>query len=428
MDSPSIQIILKQIDNAMLNIAEKEFCATKFVVLDTKLKELKNYVISCKGLPSFKVSILLTLCTFIRAISKRKTSRNGANAIPGPTRKTKPFEGKDRRNSLEGINSPSTTEATNSPPKKKKKLLIAMISKKMKTKKAKGQNKRDAHEDILPPSPTEVITSSPKKEKKSLMAKISKNMKKIKRRSRVRNGGEHLLPDETGTAGSSAVVDAVHPVGSSEMNNRLNESGQSSSKGGKGIDAARFRQVVSIIDILTSENPTYNYSVMVLREIDFILLDLKREEVSKGWFIRMFGKESKLLRLLKPTVKEQWQPILFWVRLLLLPIVIPLVCFAYTKFHRGEIVATLFMCLLDASMIVLPRNKDPSQQIVVDSVLILSLWLMVKHFILAAFAFFTLLFFSDVPCKQIAYFIVMMTEKISLMIGRKSRVNERVPT
>eukprot|EP00957_Ditylum_brightwellii_P117912 8993901-Ditylum_brightwellii.AAC.1 len=182
MDSPSIQIILEQIDNAMLNIAEKEFCATKFVVLDTKLKELKNYVSSCKGLPSFKVSILLTLCTFIRCISKRKTSRNGANASPGPTRKTKPFEGQDRRNSLEGINSPSTTEATNSPPKKKKKSLIAMISKKMKTKKAKGQNIRDAHEDILPPSPTEVITSSPKKGKKSLMAKISKNMKKIKRR------------------------------------------------------------------------------------------------------------------------------------------------------------------------------------------------------------------------------------------------------
>jgi len=353
MDSPGIKTILRRIDNALLNISEKEPCDAKFVELTIKLRELKNYIISCKCLPSFKASILLTLCTYIQAISTRHNDPsmrlivNGVDAVPGPTKKIVAFEDQDEVSTLKD---------------------------------------------------TASITS--KKKKKSLMAKVSKKMKKIKRVRRVRKEEKH-------GAESSEIVKIALPVQFSKM-----------------INPVRFQQIAAMIDILTSEKLTYNHSVMLLREMDFILTDLKREEVSKGWFIRIFSEESKLLRFLRPTVKNQWQPILTWVKRLLFPIVIPLVCYAYTKFHNGEnlmntLFATLFLCLLDAPILVpvLARNKDPSQQIVIDSVFILLLWLMVKYFTSAAFVLFTLLLFSDVSCKQIAYFFILMLEKLIAMLG-----------
>jgi len=343
-----MKTILRRIDNAMLNISEKEPCDAKFVELTIKLRELKNYIISCKCLPSFKVSILLILCTYIQAISTRHIDPsmrlivNGVDAVPGPTKKIVAFEDQDEVSTLKD---------------------------------------------------TASITS--KKKKKSLMAKVSKKMKKIKRVRRVRKEEKH-------GAESSEIVKIALPVQFSKM-----------------INPVRFQQIAAIIDILTSEKLTYSHSVMLLREMDFILTDLKREEVSKGWFIRIFSEESKLLRFLRPTVKNQWQPILTWVKRLLFPIVIPLVCYAYTKFHNGEnlmntLFATLFLCLLDAPILVpvLARNYE-----FIDSVFILLLWLMVKYFTSAAFALFTLLLFSDVSCKQIAYFIVLMLEKLTAMLN-----------
>jgi len=365
MDSPGIKTILRRIDTALLNISEKEPCDAKFVELTIKLRELKNYIISCKCLPSFKVSILLTLCTYIQAISTRHNDPsmrlivNGVDAVPGPTKKIVAFEDQDEVSTLED---------------------------------------------------TASITSKKKKKSKSLMVKVSKKMKKIKRVRRVRKEEKH-------GAKSSEIAKIAQPVQSSKI--------KSSLRGRHEINPVRFQQIAAMIDILTSEKLTYNHSVMLLREMDFILTDIKREEISRGWwFIRIFGEEAKLLRFLRPTVKNQWQPILTWVKRLLFPIVIPLVCYAYTKFHNGEnlmntLFATLFLCLLDAPILVpvLARNKDPSQQVVIDSVFILLLWLMVKYFTSAAFVLFTLLLFSDVSCKQIAYFIVLMLEKLTAMLN-----------